>query len=315
MIFGTLYAQIIEEKTEEYNYWLDNQKKMIDEIGNTIININNKDEIENEYVRLVKEGLNVDSLYIAFSDNTIFFSDPWDPPDSYIPIERPWYRLAMKSNGKAVETEIYYDFSSGEMFITVVKHIGTIDGLSVVVGADIFVPNHFIDINNVINDFEENNSIVYKQIIEEKLNEYYDWLNGQKKIIDEVGAAFVFLNNKETIENECIKLVEEGFNVEYLYVVFSDNSFVVNDSSILPDDWRPAEREFYKLAMDANGQTVETEIYQDFFSGDMVITIVKHIGTIDGLNAVIGADIIIPDHFFVETADTDILKLLQNLFN
>ena len=46
----------------------------------------------------------------------------------------------------------------------------------------------------------------------------------------------------------------------------------------------------------------------------MVITIVKNIGIIDGLNAVIGADIFIPDNFINETDEIDIFEILQFLY-
>jgi methyl-accepting chemotaxis protein len=151
MVFGTLYAQIKEDKIDEYNSWLDSKKKMIDEIGDSFIIISNRDDIEKECIKFVEHGLFM-NIYVAFSNNTMIFGDLWIPPDNYLPTERSWYRLAMNANGKTVETEIYEYSFSGEMLITIVKKIGLIDGLTAVIGADIIIPDHFFieNKNNVI---------------------------------------------------------------------------------------------------------------------------------------------------------------------
>ena len=92
-VFGNLYAQIKEEKIDEYNIWLDTKKTIIDQIGEKFISISDIKEIEKECIKLVEDGLFLD-IYVAFSNNTIIFGDPWIPPEDFVPIERPWYKLA-----------------------------------------------------------------------------------------------------------------------------------------------------------------------------------------------------------------------------
>jgi methyl-accepting chemotaxis protein len=148
-----------------------------------------------------------------------------------------------------------------------------------------------------------------KEIIRE--DEYNNWLSTQIKIVDEISEIIKTMDSKDAIENECIRLIENGLNALNLYVAFSDDTAVFSDMWIPPDNWKPTERNWYKLAINANGETVGLDLYMDPMTGRMVITIVKYIGNIDDLDYVLGMDIFVPDEYFLDYEDNYIYKNIK----
>ena len=127
-----------ETDGSEYNKWLEDKKRTLDEIAVIFIELNNKELIESKLLAI--HGVYFDFLNVAFSDNTIFTSDGWTPPPEYLPTERPWYISAIEGNGDIAVTEIYEDSITGEPMVSISKYIGEIDGLETVILADMFIP-------------------------------------------------------------------------------------------------------------------------------------------------------------------------------
>ena len=123
---------------------------------------------------------------------------------------------------------------------------------------------------------------------------YGKWLNDQKGTLNKIGDNLIKLSDKTAVEAKLKKLVDDGSDVMILFVGFSDNTLISN----IEFDWsfvNVTERPWYKLAMTANGDIIETELYEDPFDGSTIITIAKNIGTINGLDAVLGADLTVPE--------------------
>ena len=136
----------------EFINWRDEQKIMIDEISEKIIVFGNKRDIEDELIRLVEDGLNVNALTVAFSDGTYVSSVPplevlegWTIIKSEV-TEKPWYKLAMSAGGKAVSSKFHREQRGDDWYywIYISKSIGIIDSLNAVLVANIVVPDKFV---------------------------------------------------------------------------------------------------------------------------------------------------------------------------
>ena len=85
----------------------------------------NKDELEDYLVKetlLFQNGIdaNYRALYGVF-DGEYVDGNAWIPESDYNPYDRPWYKEAVKANGKAVIISPYLDADTGSMVITVAK--------------------------------------------------------------------------------------------------------------------------------------------------------------------------------------------------
>ncbi|QQO10029.1 hypothetical protein [Breznakiella homolactica] len=152
---------------------------------------------------------------------------------------------------------------------------------------DLEVKNGGLKIDYSINSAEIKNAAAYDS-----------WLDSQKKLLDEIGSTLIILDTKKAVEDACVRFANDKTDGGIVYVAFSDNTAVFSDGWIPDGNWNPTERYWYILAMDADGAAVATEYYEDYFSGRMFVTIAKHIGKINGLNAVLGVDLAIPNEFF-----------------
>lgn len=293
--YSSVFGSII--KKYEYNNWLKNKKKKIDEIGKVLGELTDKNAIENEFTRLVNEGLDVEWLYIGFSDNTIFNSEYLSWYEDFMLTECDWYKLAIGANGNVVETELYESDLDGETYIAIVKYLGTIDGLNVVLGEDVIVPHKFLNKKKR----NENNldSKSYTELDVNKISEYNVWLETQKKLIGEVATHFTNSNNIKYIEENILEYCNNGTDFVFLYVLFSNNTAICSDlesasfySELIGTDW-------YVDVLNGNGDIIEANIYEGSLAYyNRIITIAKYIGAIEGLTAVLAVDIFIPEDFF-----------------
>jgi hypothetical protein len=201
----------------------------------------------------------------------------------------------MNANGDIAETEWFEDLSIGSTMITIVKNIGTMNGLDVVLGFDLAIPKSFL------NKPEKNESIPDRslsvQVKEDSIGDYEDWLNDNKRRLNEIGDNLIKQSDKAAIQAELKKLVDDGLNVEALFVGLSDDTIMTDNEDM---DWSPfhaTERLWYQLAMNANGDIAETEWYEESYNRSTMITIVKNIGTINGLDVVLGFDLVVPKSF------------------
>jgi hypothetical protein len=142
---------------KEFKNWLDDRTKMVVEIGEIFVNINDKQIIENESNRFINEGLydNVESIWIGFSDDTEIDTDKWEYPENEnwfiddTPVsESGWYINGIKANGKTIAVglfafEDYYSMVLSEKF-AIVKNIGIIDGVNAVLGVKLIIPEIYV---------------------------------------------------------------------------------------------------------------------------------------------------------------------------
>jgi signal transduction histidine kinase/CheY-like chemotaxis protein len=74
-----------------------------------------------DHIRLKEEG-RLSGLYgyiDKFSDGPVFLNGlNTDPPDSYSPVDRPWYQAALAAGGGIAETLPYKDVVTGEFIVT-----------------------------------------------------------------------------------------------------------------------------------------------------------------------------------------------------
>jgi len=100
---------------------------------------------------------------------------------------------------------------------------------------------------------------------------------------------------------ECIRIFNDNqfFGLVDIFVGFSDNTAIFGSGWIPPIEARGAtERNWYRLAIDVNGKPISTDIFKDSFTWEMAITIAKHLGEINGLDAVLALNLLIPRKFY-----------------
>ncbi|MCL2357777.1 MAG: methyl-accepting chemotaxis protein [Defluviitaleaceae bacterium] len=76
------------------------------------------------------------SPYIGFADGSYHITMDWTPPDTWIPFERPWAVQALRESGSAAFVPPYFS-ATGDMVITISRHLGLIDGLDAVFAIDV----------------------------------------------------------------------------------------------------------------------------------------------------------------------------------
>jgi len=77
--------------------------------------------------------------YIGFSDGRYHISSDWEPPYWWFPQERPWFLLAMQHSGSAAFIPPYIDAMTGNLVITIGRHVGMIDGADAVFAIDVSI--------------------------------------------------------------------------------------------------------------------------------------------------------------------------------
>ena len=77
--------------------------------------------------------------YIGFADGRYHISSDWEPPYWWIPYERPWFVQAMENSGSAFFIPPYVDAMTGNLVITIARHVGIIEGADAVFSIDISI--------------------------------------------------------------------------------------------------------------------------------------------------------------------------------
>ena len=88
--------------------------------------------------RFVREYDFIENVFIGFSDDRLINGLSWDPPDTWISSERPWYRDAIAvGTGQIAVTEPFVSVASGNISIAISTYLPNLAGIGAVVGLSI----------------------------------------------------------------------------------------------------------------------------------------------------------------------------------
>ncbi|MFI3230985.1 MAG: methyl-accepting chemotaxis protein [bacterium] len=153
VVYETLngFEQETAKESEFINGWLKEQKVIIDTIAKSISAINTTESTV--IMPILKEEINGKSHYVdlyTINENSIGnFSSGYILPSTYDVTTRGWYQDTISNPYIPVISDPYVDVSTGSTVITISKYIGIIDGVKVVLGADIQI-DELIDVLTTI---------------------------------------------------------------------------------------------------------------------------------------------------------------------
>lgn len=121
------------------------------------------------------------------------------------------------------------------------------------------------------------------------------WLEEKKTIIDNLAKSISVMNSleEETVFSLLDVFVEGNEDFMDAYLFTDDNKNISYSRYVIEDDFNVHERVWFINAMANKNEVVITTPYVDVQTGDMVITVSKYVGNIDGKDLVIAADIYI----------------------
>ena len=130
----TSAMQTVSEFNDYLSTSLDAIKMTAYTLDGMLIDDKSSDEILDylvEQSNVIKNSIfeNSTGMY-AYIDGVYLDSSGWEPPDDYIPTERPWFKDAIDAIGEVAVVDPYIDAQTGDVMITLAKVLG--DGKSVV---------------------------------------------------------------------------------------------------------------------------------------------------------------------------------------
>ncbi len=127
-------------------------------------------------------------------------------------------------------------------------------------------------------------------IVSANAHEFDGWLSSRAAMTNDIGIFFGVVTDDEARKSILENVLELDSTVLDVYAGFDDGSFMFG-SGWSPEEYDPTSRDWYKAAMGANGHILFTEPYVDAQTGDMVTTITRSIGVVNGKNTVVSMDI------------------------
>lgn len=129
--------------------------------------------------------------------------------------------------------------------------------------------------------------------------DYYDALRLEMEAVAEHVAERLETQGSVLDKQACMRIIEmeKTEDVEYIYLGFSDDTFMVVPSLEMPEDYAPSQRPWFKGALD--GQ-VFTDIYQDAFTSAYICTTSVMVCDDQEQPVVLGMDFVLednPDYF------------------
>ncbi|MCT8977796.1 methyl-accepting chemotaxis protein [Clostridium sp. CX1] len=148
--------------------------------------------------------------------------------------------------------------------------------------------SYYISYNTVIKQAQQH-SIITAEKYSEQLN---GWLTQQGEIVEEMANDLQYYDSYDSdrLLNYFIAKQKSNPNVLCFYIAFKDKSMISGDGWIPPADYNPAEKDWYKLALNSDKITY-TKPYLDSTTKKMVISISKSIKKDGSVIAVAAADI------------------------
>ncbi len=125
------YSQMI-------NGWLDGQGKIVNEIGDSMENMDNlsDDKIKQYFQKKLKTNSYASEIYIAFANKKMIVGSDWVPPADMDFTQRVWYKDAIKKNGLIYSTP-YMDAKTKQMMVGIARPITKNGEIIGVLGCDI----------------------------------------------------------------------------------------------------------------------------------------------------------------------------------
>lgn len=130
-----LSSEIMQEEVED---WVQESKTIINNLGRSVSYFNWDQTELNDYLKdIVVTYSEFDVIYYADESGVFIISNDWQPPTSLDMRHRPWYTIALESEGVTI-TRPYEDAMTGETIVTFSKAVLDHEGkASAVVGGDI----------------------------------------------------------------------------------------------------------------------------------------------------------------------------------
>jgi methyl-accepting chemotaxis protein len=127
-----------EKYSEKINRILDEQGKIVNEISDTVENMNtlDKNKILPYLKKKLKSNSNVMEVYMGFKDGSVVMASGKIPPAGYNFTEAQWYKSAIEKK-TVIYTEPYVDKNTGKMVITIAKTVNINNKFAGVLGCDI----------------------------------------------------------------------------------------------------------------------------------------------------------------------------------
>jgi len=189
-----------------------------------------------EYTRGINARIREDSKYNAELSGVygfleiaggIYLDTEWTPPADYAPRERPWYREAVKANGRLVEIPSYRDAQTGEPILTFARQFFDHAGRSLgVLCLDIPIKRIGEDVITVKGRgnlgfgvlFDSRFNILAHQdrdVVNESLREVGNQYEEVIKILEQEGHLYnhEFINYKNVLFMGHFKKIENGWSI------------------------------------------------------------------------------------------------------
>lgn len=127
-----------DKYSEMINGWLDSQGKIVNEVGDSIENMDTLDDgkIKAYFKKKLQSNSYASEIYIAFANRKMLVGSEWVPPADVDFTQRVWYKNAVKKNGLIYSTP-YVDAKTKQMMICIARPITKDGELIGVLGCDI----------------------------------------------------------------------------------------------------------------------------------------------------------------------------------
>ncbi|AWI04342.1 methyl-accepting chemotaxis protein [Clostridium drakei] len=127
-----------DKYSEIINGWLDGQGKIVNEIGDSIENMDNLDDgkIKTYFKKKMQNNSYASEIYIAFANKKMLVGSDWIPPTDVDFTQRVWYKDAVKKNGLIYSTP-YMDAKTKQMMVGIARPVTKNGELIGVLGCDI----------------------------------------------------------------------------------------------------------------------------------------------------------------------------------
>ena len=199
--------------SQEIATWQIKIETITSDIATFIANTKNlkKDNLQTLITKITNENKDIFDIYYATAKNIHtdgFMADGsgWNPPKSYNPKTRPWWKKAIKSD-KIIYTKPYLDADTNKLIVTIAKQVKKNGKLIGVAATDLFITkikefalakkitknaqSSIIDKSGIFIVNKNNEKILKKNLFEDKI------IEGEKKSILENDFYFKILSNNK----------------------------------------------------------------------------------------------------------------------
>ncbi|MBR8463364.1 sensor histidine kinase [Campylobacter sp. faydin G-24] len=158
---------------------------------------------------------------------------------------------------------------------------------------------------NALQNLSQNNQINLVKLYKQRLEE---WLESKKRVVALAKDSLVEL--EQTQKEQTHKVLQDTAKIgefDSVYVGYEDDGYIINTDILIPYDYKPTKREWYKSALDTK-EPIITLPYEDaFITGNIRFSVVAHFKTRSNILAVVSADMVF------DKIQQEILNINKNL--